>query len=507
MKKLRFPDSIITEVENGAVNDCEVGLEETEDSVRLLLSAKKSEPRFIELTWNTPTNPNALFYGDNWERTYGEACWKPLEPDRGMPWYFFCKEDDTVTGVGVKVRPNSFVCWWVSETKITARFDVRCGGVGVKLNGRRLEVAQIVSEEYKGNVYKAERDFCGVMSKKPLPLKEPVYGGNNWYYAYGNSSREDILSDSLLQAELAEGLTNRPFMVIDDGWYYHGTRDCSFKVKENYGDMTLLAEDMKKIGVKPGIWVRLLLDDADALTDDLRLSRQTPDNLNRRNPLDPSHPKVLEHIAKVIQEISSWGYELIKHDFTTYDTFCTWHTNRDTITDDGWSFYDKTLTSAEVMKNFYKTILDAAGDTLILGCNTITHLSAGLVHLIRTGDDTSGLEWERTKKMGINSLAFRLPQHNKFYAVDADCVGIIPDKISWSLNSQWLKLLSRSGSPLFISCARGSLTKEQFDEVRKAYKYASRQEDVLEPIDWFDNLTPEHWQLSTGETLDFSFEE
>ena len=42
----------------------------------------------------------------------------------------------------------------------------------------------------------------------------------------------------------------------------------------------------------------------------------------------------------------------------------------------------------------------------------------------RTGDDTSGLQWERTRQIGINALAFRLPQNGSFYATGADCAGI-----------------------------------------------------------------------------------
>ena len=41
-----------------------------------------------------------------------------------------------------------------------------------------------------------------------------------------------------------------------------------------------------------------------------------------------------------------------------------------------------------------------------------------------TGDDTSGLQWERTRQIGINTLAFRLPQNGSFYATGADCAGI-----------------------------------------------------------------------------------
>lgn len=70
---------------------------------------------------------------------------------------------------------------------------------------------------------------------------------------------------------------------------------------------------------------------------------------------------------------------------------------------------------------------------LILGCNTIGHLGAGYMHINRTADDTSGKCWERTRRIGINSLAFRLSQHRKFYEIDTDCVGI-GGPIGWNDN-------------------------------------------------------------------------
>ena len=36
------------------------------------------------------------------------------------------------------------------------------------------------------------------------------------------------------------------------------------------------------------------------------------------------------------------------------------------------------------------------------------------MHLNRTGDDTSGRIWSVPDEMGVNTLAFRLPQHNTF---------------------------------------------------------------------------------------------
>ncbi len=105
------------------------------------------------------------------------------------------------------------------------------------------------------------------------------------------------------------------------------------------------------------------------------------------------------------------------------------------LTDAGWRFWDTSRTTAEIIVAFYETVYWAAGHMVILGCNCIGHLGAGLMHANRIGDDTSGMEWDRTKKMGVNTLAFRMPQHGTFFAADADCVGIT-EKIPWNKNRQ-----------------------------------------------------------------------
>lgn len=62
------------------------------------------------------------------------------------------------------------------------------------------------------------------------------------------------------------------------------------------------------------------------------------------------------------------------------------------------------------------------------------------MHLNRTGDDTSGREWERTRKYGANALAFRMLHHEAFFLADADCIGIMGE-IDWMENvtpEKWL---------------------------------------------------------------------
>ena len=147
---------------------------------------------------------------------------------------------------------------------------------------------------------------------------------------------------------------------------------------------------------------------------------------------------------EIFRNLVGWGYALIKHDFSSYDILGRWGFEmHDQITSDGWSFYDKSKTTAQIIKELYSAMREAAGpDTVLLGCNTMSHLSAGIFEISRTGNDTSGREWELTRRMGVNSLAFRMPQHGKFYACDADCVGLT-SQIPWELNRQWLDLLAQ----------------------------------------------------------------
>ena len=138
------------------------------------------------------------------------------------------------------------------------------------------------------------------------------------------------------------------------------------------------------------------------------------------------------------------------------------------LTRDGWTFAaGPTRTTAEVIDELYRAIRTAAGDALVIGCNTVSHLSAGVFEICRIGDDTSGTEWARTRKMGVNTLAFRGAQHGAFYVADADCVGVT-NAVPWALNRQWLDLLSRSGTMLFVSLAPDALGADQRRDLRAA---------------------------------------
>lgn len=480
------------------LDDINVKLNQDNEHLAIFLTAQTSKVKWIKLRWNNLSwDKNVRFLGDAWERGYGDMEWKGMNPNRFMPWYFCAKSEAKSICYGVKVRPSAMCFWQVDSLGMTLFLDVRCGGSGVNLKGRVIKLADVIACEMRDcTSFEAMQEFCGQMCEDPILPKYPVYGSNNWYYAYGKSSESEILADCDYILNLTKDIENKPYMVIDDCWQeHHRLNEYNggpwTKGNEKFPDMKALADKLVQKGVRPGIWVRLLLNEDENIKNEWRLSHN--------NCIDPTNPEALNYIKEDIKRICNWGYTLIKHDFSTFDLFGKWGFQMSPlVTDDGWHFYDDSLTSAEVVKLLYKAILDASveasnGETLILGCNTIGHLGAGYMHINRTGDDTSGVDWERTRFMGVNTLAFRLPQHGKFYEIDADCVGI-DGGISWSMNKQWADVLAQSGTPLFISVRPNILDETEKQELHEILKVASKQEHHVIPVDWEETTCPERWQ-------------
>jgi len=338
-------------------------------------------------------------------------------------------------------------------------------------------------------------------------VTQPVYGSNDWYWAYGKNSATTVLADAQHIVELSPGGANRPFAVIDDGWQPERGSGPQARAmtgqwdrgNDKFGDMADLAAKIRGEGARPGVWIRPLLAPSDA-PDSSRLPRD-------RAILDPTVDATRAKVTADIARLRQWGYELIKHDYSTFDIFGRWgSTMGDALTRDGWTFAEgPKRTTAEVINELYRTIRQAAGDALIIGCNTVSHLSAGVFDICRIGDDTSGREWARTRKMGVNTLAFRGAQHGAFYVADADCVGVTT-AIPWALNRQWLDLLARSGTMLFVSLAPDALSDDVRRDLRAALARAAQPQPLGEPLDWQQTSWPSRWRIG-GQTIDYNWME
>lgn len=479
-----------------------------EPGIRVFLESS-DRVKTIVLQWSDEFPADTLFLGDAWERSYGDLAWNPSPFWRTMPWYFLATNRKETAGYGVETGGNSLACWRLSPENITLTLDVRSGGAGVVLGQRELHAATIRQHfsEPDTSPFAAAQLFCRklVPRKQSSPLT-PIVGHNDWYWLYGKNSEDLILKCTARLMELCPpGIETRPFSVIDDGWqplashtglffnggpWHHGN--------ERFPDMPGLAEKIRSLGARPGIWIR-----------PLRTGEDIPATWQLRRPisdphggkiLDPSIPEALAKVAADISRLREWGFELIKHDFSTFDISGRWGFEMQSplagFTADGWHFGNQGLTTAEVLLGLYRTIRDTAGEAaLIMGCNVVGHLAAGLVDIQRTGDDTSATDWDRTRRMGVNTLAFRAPQHGSFFAIDADCVPVSPS-IPPALTAQWLDLVARSGTPLFLSIDPAACGPDEKRLLREAIAKASTEAPTAEPLDWIDSPLPSKWMLT-----------
>jgi alpha-galactosidase len=201
----------------------------------------------------------------------------------------------------------------------------------------------------------------------------------------------------------------------------------------------------------------------------------------------------------------SWGYEFIKHDFSTYELLGRWGFEMGASPSvSGWDFADRSQTNAEIIVSLYRGLRQTAGEkTILLGCNTIGHLAAGIFESQRIGDDTSGQIWERTRRMGVNALAFRMAQHRTFSYVDPDCVAITQN-IDWSYSKQWLDLVARSGTSLFISPQPEAIGPEQKSAIKEAFQWTASSAGFAE--DWYENTTPQRWRFHSAKMVKRSYD-
>ena len=458
----------------------------------------------VELVWNVALPKDALIYGGDWERTYGTAGWYRMDdkaaPNEGWkPWYFLVNDGKRTDGYGLMVQPNAFGAWKVAPGSVTLSLDVRAGSHPLELKGRQwgLKACTIVDRrgDEKETPFEAAREFCRKMCPNPRLPKEPVYGYNDWYCAYGLNTATNFLADAEAFLACCKGLENRPFIVADDGWQTApsdisvgpGLRWAGTNARWGMA-MDEVARRVRAMGARPGLWYRPFLPDAGRA---------------KGLPMDPTDPALPARIRADVARFVKWGFVLLKADFVTYDWSGKWGGSlaESPVSREFPEWHDRSRTTAEVVRGLYAAMREAAGDDMvIIGCNALDHFAAGLFELQRTGDDTSGREWGRTCLYGVNTLGQRMHHDRTFYALDGDCVGLVSaGDVPWGKNRQWLDLLARSGTALFVSWKRELMDDEVRAALTEACRRASQVQPVAEPLDWMRQTRPVRWRFGDVE--------
>lgn len=484
-----------------------VSLVDAPEGGRVEISAPSAALENVRMRWKSDIAAGARVYTDN-----ARGGWMKLGDRLQSQWFFLVERGGRTDGWGVRTQPNSFVAWNIAPGSLEAVFDVRAGGVGVKLGRRVLEAATLLHREgIPGErAYVAGRAFCRMMCPSPRLPKEPVYGYNDWYCAYGKNTATNFLADAAYVTAMAKGLKVRPYVVMDDGWQHNsppvikkkrGFFDSGCGPWDRAGatfgmDMKTFAAKVTALGAKPGLWYR-----------PMRAWEEAPDSLKLagdKRYFDPTVPEVKKRIAQEIGRFRDWGFKLVKADYITHDFFNLYmHNVADVsaIAPANLVWRDRSRTTAEVMLDIYRTIREAAGDGMVvIGCNAVNHFVPGLFEVQRTGRDTSGRSWQKTAECGVNALGMRNMMNGTFYAADPDCVGLAEaGAVPWERNRDWLELIARSKSPLFFSWRRSLATKETRLAFRRAFSEVCSPGEPGEPLDWQENELPSRWRFVDGE--------
>lgn len=508
---LRLPDDIKIETESSPLRFEEPGTPNPTDArvectvsdgcLRIVLFPSNDRVKRIRMRFRGDMDGVYAILADSLERASAAShVWRTFLPHDMMPWYFYTMDAHGLNAYGVKTGCASLAYWQCDPKGITLWLDVRCGSDGVALT-EPLVCAEVVCRHgAEGeDPYFAAREFCRAMCEKPNLPGQAIYGINNWYSHYGTADNKLVCEQAEYLGQLTHGNANRPYMVMDDGWQSAHTRGYNGGpwdgCNERFTSMAETADRIHALGCRAGLWFR-----------PLRTLGHIPEEAVYHSPadkntpgtaLDPSHPYTLERVYTDARRISEWGFDLIKHDFSTIDIFGV-------PAADEMHFFDRSKTTAQLMTDVYAAVKRGAGESVVIGCNTINHLAAGIHEAQRSGDDTSGRSYEWTRRNGIHSM-MRLPQNYTFFQVDPDCAPFTP-RVPAEVNMRFVEAMAMTGCTLFTSIVPGVLTPAYEKRMQDAFALAASipVSDHAIPLDWTRTSAPQRY-LFRGNTVDFDW--
>ena len=496
--------------EEDLTNDVKYEYKVDGNSAKVIVYPSGSPVKYLKLRFSGDLQKVDKVFGDQWERVGIRAYleWRSMMASRILPWYCYLLEEGKMSCYGVKTGADCFAFFQVDTDGITLFLDLCCGADGTDLQAPLLacEVVELFGEKGE-DCYQVACKFAKRMCENPVLPKQPIFGVNNWYWAYGDISHEIVMEETDQLIKLTKGCKHRPYMIIDDGWEKNRVIGLTgengvyiggeWEPNERFGDMRKTAEGIRAKGAKPGIWFRPLLT-REELPEEVKLCQASGGTV-----LDPSHPFTLKKVEQEARKFVEWGFELIKHDFTTIEATGIVTLSSEQI-DYGICkadrhYFDRTKTTATILKNLYKAIQKGAGDSEVIGCNTISHLTAGIHSTYRIGNDTSGRAFEWTRRDGVNSV-MRLPLNNVFYNADPDCAPFT-ERVKFEANLDFLEMCALTGMTTLASIRPGVLSEEEMKEVNRVFLIADADKERYGLLDFDKNAFPERFVSADGKEI------
>ena len=483
------------EKDNGV--DCPVQYEYKveKDSAKIIVYPSGNPVKYLKLRFSGDLSFVDKVYGDQYERQSFKAYleWRSVMGSRILPWFCYVVGNQKMACYGVKTGCDCFAMFQVDTHGVTLFLNLCNGNDGTDLQEPLLacEVVQLFGAEGEDE-YDLAKLFAKKMCDNPVLPKEPIFGANNWYWAYSDISFESVLQESDYLKEMTTGCKHRPCMIIDDGWQKHRIAGRGqyiggeWEANDRFKDMVKMTDEIRGRGQRAGLWFRPLLTKGNL-----------PQGVAHADydmgvVMDPSHPYTLEKVTADALKIRDWGYEVIKHDFSTLDITglaLTSDRHHYLLCKEGYCFFDKTKTTATIIKNLYKAIQQGAGDADVIGCNTVGHLLAGIHSLQRVGNDSSGRVFEYMKMHCMNAV-MRLPLNGTFFNVDPDCAAFT-EMVPTDINLDFLEMCALTGMTTLASVTPGIFKEKEMRRINEIYKMADSQKYEYGIVNYTKTANPE----------------
>ncbi len=234
--------------------------------------------------------------------------------------------------------------------------------------------------------------------KKDLS-RPPVSGWNSWDYYRWTVTEEEVLRNAEFIARDPVLSRHVKRIIVDDGWQY-----CYGEWEANPlfpNGMKHLADELKKMGFEPGLWVAPSIAEPHS-----RLAQLNPQDTMGLGEnglpclayecmrrvgfvLDPTVEKSREFIRDIFRRLSGYGFRYFKLDF-----LCSTLKAR--------QFHDRTVPRTDIVRRIVEDAsTGAGGESVILGCNYSFASGNRFVDFVRVGGDIHA-RWDSIRHNSVS---------------------------------------------------------------------------------------------------------
>jgi hypothetical protein len=319
-------------------------------------------------------------------------------------------------------------------------------------------------------------------------LNPIINGWCSWFYTHTQATEDEQLQNAAFIARHLKPY-GMEWVQIDDG-YQQTFGDWEGNHLYPHG-MRWLAAEIRKLGLKPGIWIApyavsepasLVQQHPEWLAHDAAGALQETASTRAKYILDITHPgaqRWLQHWFETIAQV--WGYDFIKIDFVEWTILAIAR------------YYDPHLSRAQAYRLGFDIMRTALGPHRhLLDCGP-GPATVGLLDSMRIEQDLPRNTWEQYTKHSSSTgpaMAKRYYFHRRTWINDADHIGLglltIPQAQAVA------SLIALSGGMMISGDCLYTLDTARLDILKKVlptYGEAAR------PLDLFDKGFPEIFAL------------